>query len=39
MGVGVTAYYQTIPELFVFLCQSSDQRICGVFLFKGQVGR
>jgi len=38
MGVGVTAYYQTFPELFAFLCQSSDQRIWGVFLFKGQVG-
>jgi len=39
MGVGVTAYYQTFPELFAFLCQSSDQRIWGIFLFKGQVGR
>jgi len=39
MGVGVTAYYQTFLELFAFLCQSSDQRIWGVFLFKAKVGR
>jgi len=39
MGVGVTTYYQTFPELFAFLYQSPDQRIWGVFLFKGQVGR
>jgi len=38
MGVGITACYQTFPELFAFLCQSSDQRIWRVFLFKGQVG-
>jgi len=36
MGVGFTAYYQTFPELFEFLCQSSGQRIWGFSFSKAK---